>query len=240
MRIQTCCLCGSTNIKVFEELISSPPANNLASTEEESLNAEKYPLGLCQCLNCNHVQLSEELDPKDLFATYNYQTSVSLAFQQHFKKLADELLNEVKAPENSGSKRALDIGSNDGFLLDCFKDLGLDTCGVEPAENLITEHMMEKHHMKNRFFNRKTAEELRLDIGQFDIITANNVFAHTRDLREFTESVEYLLNDEGIFVFEVQYLKSLIDNCLFDMIYTSIHLPFNATNKVLQNMVCSI
>ena len=106
-----------------------------------------------------------------------------------------------------------------------FNSLGItNTFGVEPAKNLYSE-LVNKHRVFNAFFDLEFAMEH--DLGNsFDVITANNVFAHTRNLGGFARAASYCLKEDGIFVFEVQYLKSMLDNNLFDMIYhehTSYH-----------------
>ena len=113
---------------------------------------------------------------------------------------------------------------NDGYF-DCFKQLGFkNTFGVDPAKNLCLE-LSEKHGIFNSFFDLEFAKKNQLQ-NSFDVITANNVFAHTRNLGSFASAASYCLKDDGIFVFEVQYLQSLLKNNLFDMIYhehTSYH-----------------
>ena len=95
---------------------------------------------------------------------------------------------------------------------------------MEPAKNLCLE-LAEKHKVFNSFFDLEFAKNNNLE-NSFDIITANNVFAHTRNLGSFANAASYCLKDDGVFIFEVQYLKSLLQNNLFDMIYhehTSYH-----------------
>ena len=119
----------------------------------------------------------------------------------------------------------LDVGCNDGYLLDAFNSIGfLNTFGVEPAKNLYLE-LLGRHKAFNSFFDLEFAQENELQ-DSFDVITANNVFAHTRNLSGFAKAASYCLKDSGVFVFEVQYLQSLLEDNLFDMIYhehTSYH-----------------
>jgi len=221
MKINSCCLCLSNDIYVLPNLFDSGLANNLEASAMADSNHDLHPLGLAICNNCDHVQLSEFIDPKILFENYKYKSSVSNFFCQHFSNLAAAL--DLSFQESKLDKKILDIGSNDGFLLDCFKKLNWDTFGVEPAKNLAIETGVN-HQIFNCFFN-KTFLALNSN-RKYDLITANNVFAHTRDIGDFAETVSQILSDEGLFVFEVQYLPDLVNNCLFDMIYhehTSYH-----------------
>lgn len=223
--ISSCALCGSTNLYEFGTLFESPLANNLFENAIESQNAEKYPLGLTECLGCGHIQLSYAIDPNMLFQTYSYKSGLSVAFRCHFEKYASHISQNYLRNPLKKDTSILDIGCNDGYLLDCFKDLGFDnTYGVDPASNL-TEELKNRHNVYTEFFDLKVARKLHL-CGKFDLITANNVFAHTRNLKGFADAVSYSLKENGIFVFEVQYFKKMIESNLFDMIYhehTSYH-----------------
>ena len=82
------------------------------------------------------------------------------------------------------------------------------------------------HHIYNDFFNDDSVKRIFNIFGNFDVITANNVFAHTRDLNNFVKNMGYLLKKDGLISIEVQYLPKLISNCYIDMIYhehTSYH-----------------
>ena len=223
--ISDCALCGSTDITFFGTLFDSPLANNLFSNQLDSENATKYPLGLAQCQECNHIQLSFAVKPDKLFSNYSYKTGFSTAFRDHFRRYAEGVSTSYLARKSKEDFSILDVGCNDGFLLDCFKSLGFtNTFGVDPAKNLCDE-LTEKHQVFNSFFDIEFAKNNKLE-NTFDVITANNVFAHTRNLGSFATAASYCLKDDGVFIFEVQYLKSLLQNNLFDMIYhehTSYH-----------------
>ena len=221
MKINSCCLCSSSDLYVLPNLFNSGLANNLEALPMAESHHDLYPLGLTICNNCDHVQLSEFIDPKILFDNYKYKSSISNFFRKHFCNLAEILNSEFE--DSKPNKKVLDVGSNDGYLLDCFKKLNWETFGVEPAKNLAIE-TEANHKIFNCFFNSKF---LTLNSNvKYDLITANNVFAHTRDIGEFAQTVSQILNNNGLFVFEVQYLPDLVNSCLFDMIYhehTSYH-----------------
>ena len=221
MKINSCCLCSSSDLYVLPNLFDSGLANNLEALPMAECHHDLYPLGLAICNSCDHVQLSEFIDPRILFDNYKYKSSISNFFREHFRNLAEILNSEFE--DSKPNKRILDVGSNDGYLLDCFKELNWETFGVEPAKNLAIE-TEANHQIFNCFFNSKF---LTLNSNvKYDLITANNVFAHTRDIGEFAQTVSQILNNNGLFVFEVQYLPDLVSNCLFDMIYhehTSYH-----------------
>jgi len=223
MKIKNCCLCDSKELQHFETIFNSGPANNLENEPNSVKLHSLFPLGLSQCLNCDHIQLTCPVDASSLFSTYNYKSSLSSSFRSHFDDLASSLISQASVV-NGKDLKVLDIGSNDGYLLDCFKRLGWLTYGVEPASNLAEETSCN-HSIIQGYFGSQVMPELK-KIGKFSLITANNVFAHTRDLIDFAETVCDVLEDDGLFVFEVQYLVDMIENMYFDMIYhehTSYH-----------------
>ena len=216
MKVTNCCLCGSEHLEKVVDVGSSAPANNLEDTREDALNSQKYPLELLICSDCNHVQLGEEVDPKLMFSNYSYETGISQFFRKHFKEYASEL-------QDKGI--VVDIGSNDCILLDALKEQGMVTVGVEPAKNLVDKYK-NNHDLYNSFLTDSVVKEILEKYGEVDFVTANNVFAHNRNLRGFVENVKSLLKDGGLFYVEVQYLSDLVKNGYFDMIYhehTSYH-----------------
>ena len=223
--IKACSLCESDNLRHFQEIIKSPLANNLFDSAFDSCRAFRYPLGLSQCLKCNHIQLSFSVDASQLFTNYAYKSGLSKAFRSHFENYANIVTKKYMNVFEQRQVRVLDIGCNDGFLLDCFSELGIEeTYGVDPAKNL-TQELNQNHKIITDFFGLGMSASNNFE-NLFSIITANNVFAHTRNLADFAKAVSYSLKDNGVFVFEVQYLKSMIENNLFDMIYhehTSYH-----------------
>mgnify|MGYP002885556897 CR=1 FL=1 len=202
----------------------TPLANNLMKKLSQSTTQKNYSLGLVICKNCNHIQLNTEVNPKLLFNHYSYKTGISTTMVNHFTKFSRDLCEYFDKKKKSYSDiKILDIGSNDSVLLDILRSKGFKTFGVEPAFNLAKS---SSHKIFNAFFDDKSIEKIYTQFGNFDVITANNVFAHTRDLNQFIKNIRYLLKEDGLISIEVQYLPNLINNCYIDMIYhehTSYH-----------------
>lgn len=218
MKVTDCCLCSSKNLDRILVLGKSGLANNLEKTKDDSKKSKKYDLELLLCNECNHVQLSEEINPEILFSNYKYETGISQGFREHFCKYAKNVSQKT-------SGVVVDIGCNDCILLDSFKDIGFTTVGIEPAKNLV-EKYRDNHDLFNSFIDEEVVCKIVKKYGKVDVVTANNVFAHNRNLINFVKSVKNLLKDDGLFFVEVQYLGDLVENGLFDMIYhehTSYH-----------------
>lgn len=211
----SCRLCDDTNVRCVFQLESTPPANAFVKKEDINRSQSIYPLKMYFCEKCFHLQLLDILDPHELFENYVYVSGTSPLFVKHFEKYAEFIIKNYLYK----SSFIVDIGSNDGTLLEFFKKNGHSVLGIDPAKNIskrATERGIETLPI---FFDKENAQKIADKYGHVDIITANNVFAHIDDLSSFVQNVRDLLSNDGIFVFEVSYLLDVIENTLFDMIY---------------------
>lgn len=213
---KNCRLCGNSEIKPFISLGKTPLANSLLSKEDLSSQEELYPLEVMYCPNCHNCQLSYVVPRDKLFKNYPYVTSTTKTFRDHFEKMAEELIKEYNLNTES---LVVDIGSNDGLLLKKFNEHGINTIGVEPAKNIAEIAIKDGVNTIINYFNDEAVNEIIRSGGHADIITANNVFAHTEDLGEMVLNVKKLLKEQGIFIIEVQYLLDTIKSLTFDNIY---------------------
>lgn len=212
---KNCRICGNANIKNFISLGNSPLANNLLSKENLS-KEELYPLEVMYCSKCHNCQLSHVVSRDKLFKNYPYVTSTTKTFREHFEKMAEEIIEEYNLNNNS---LVVDIGSNDGLLLKKFGGYGINIVGVEPAKNIA--EMARRNGVKTliNYFDAEVVKEIIDFEGQADVITANNVFAHTENLGEMVSNVKKLLKEQGVFIIEVQYIMDTIKKLTFDNIY---------------------
>ena len=154
-------MCGAKDLYHFGDLFESPLANNLFKHESQSVAASGYPLGLVQCKNCGHIQLSFAVSSHKLFSNYSY-TGVSNALE-HFDQYAEKVSINYLSAKPKADCAVLDVGCNDSYLLDSFKSLGFTrTFGVEPATNLYLE-LKSKHHVYNSFFDLNFAKSHHLE-----------------------------------------------------------------------------
>ena len=210
-----CRLCNCEELKDFLSLNDQPPAN--AFLKKEDFNNERiYPLELTFCKKCLLVQLTDQSFVKrdNLFLNYAYASSISGGLRNHFNEFAHKLKESFP---NANS--VVDIGSNDGILLDPLLKLGFNAIGIEPASNLAS--IANKNGLVTicSYFEKETVEKIIDKIGNVDIITASNVFAHLDNYHDFIENVKLLLKEDGIFIFEVQYFADMLKELTFDNIY---------------------
>jgi len=221
---KNCRLCGSEKLSQCFKLESTPPANAFIKKEDISVEQERFPLEVYFCEDCFHVQILDIVNPKILFENYVYVSGTSPVFVKHFQDYANYILTNFPQSKNS---LVIDIGSNDGTLLQFFKQKGHKVVGIDPAKKICSNANNQGIETLNEFFDFEYSKKIKDNYGKADVITANNVFAHVDDLTDFVSGIKHLLSNDGIFVFEVSYLGDVIDNLLFDTIYHE-HLSYHS------------
>jgi hypothetical protein len=198
------------------DLGSSPIANNLETDNEPLLQSEKFPLKALTCHVCSLVQLSETISEKNLFASnYSYHSSYSTSWLTHSKNYVDEIIHFLEINEND---LVIEIASNDGYLLQFFRDAGINVLGVEPAADVANIAINKKIPTLINYFSESIARELRAKFKP-KLILGNNVLAHVPDIQDFVKGLDILLNDDGIITLEFPHLMNLIKFNQFDTIY---------------------
>ena len=207
-----CLCCKNSNLFTILDLNSQPPANSFHNPNEF---IPDYELKLMGCDKCWHTQLSFAVDPEELFRNYLYVSGTSNTLKHYFDRFA------VRYTDKPG--KVLDIACNDGTQLDSFAELGWDTYGVDPAENLYHSSTSKGHYVSCNFWNIQTAKNMPV----FDLITAQNVFAHTSKISEFLEACKMVMNDQSLLVIQTSQAL-MFDRNEFDTIYHE-HISFFST-----------
>ena len=221
-----CRSCNNTNLKRVVSLGYQPLANNLLNKKNEKY--EVYPLEMNYCPRCHNCQLSVSVDPKKMFSNYLYTSSTSSSFRKHFIDAAKNYIKNLRLKQNKSY--IIDIGSNDGVALKPFKDLGFNNIlGIEPAKNLSKLANKNKIKTFNGFLEKKNLNKIK---SNADLILASNVFAHSDKLKEMTECMYKLLNQNGTIVIEVQYLMNTLQDLTFDNIYHEHYNYWSLTSLV--------
>lgn len=227
-RRSTCRLCGSADVSKVLSLAPTPLANAFVTSEALQKEQSLYPLDLFLCARCGHAQLLDVIDPVVLYEHYVYVSGTSPVFVRHFKEYADYVTANFGLPADA---LVVDIGANDGTLLQFFRESGLRVLGVDPAREIAGRTIAAGIPIVNDFFTLALAERIRVEHGAANVITANNVIAHIDDLASVMEGVRRLLAPDGVFMFEVSYLVDMVDKTLFDMIYHE-HLDYHAVRPL--------
>lgn len=211
-----CLVCESSRIEPFLDLGETALANKFLTAEELSRPEPAYPLRVGCCRDCTHVQLLERVPPSDMFTDYLYLSSASDTLKAHLNEVSDVV---VERDRLGPSHLVIDIGCNDGTLLQAFRRHGVRTLGVDPAENLAELTREQAIERYVGFFNATTAQEIVRRWGRAQAITATNTFPHIPELRDFVRGIDTALAPGGVFVIEAHYLLDLLEQRAFDTIY---------------------
>ena len=206
-----CASCESQSLERLLDLGTVPLAGHFPSKLELG-KENKYPLNLMFCENCKLVQTDSVIEPDILFKDYRYISSVGLS--GHFQSLAKILDQKYRVKE----KDILEIGCNDGVLLEPLVKLGAFAEGVDPAENIVKIARDKGLKVTNAYFNYENFKSKEYQ-GKFDLVLCNNAFAHIIDIKEIIKGVNHVLKPSGDFIFEVHYLKDIIEGNQWDSIY---------------------
>src|SRR6266480_6451545 len=218
-----CRSCGEPDLQMVLSLGCMPLANALITADQLDQPESTYPLELAFCPKCSLVQITETVPPEELFRDYLYFSSFSDTMLRHAQAIVERVL-EWRPLE--ASSLAVEIASNDGYLLQFYKQAGIPVLGIEPAVNIARVAQNERGiRTIADFFGAATARRLVERGERADVIHANNVLAHVPDLNGFVHGLGLLLKPGGIAIIEVPYVKDLIDRCEFDTIYHE-HLSY--------------
>ena len=209
-----CRICFSRNLQKVLTYPSTPIGDEFKLNKYEK--QPLYPIELNLCSNCGLSQLLHVINPKVLYSKYIYKTSDSPGLKNHFNELCSHVLKKYNLKEKSN---ILDIGSNDGVLLNAFKKKGFNVVGIEPAKKLVKIANNLGIKTYEGFLNRKITYKVILKEKKFDLIFSNNVLANVNDINEWVSNIKILLNSNGLYIFETYYLLDLIKNSVFDFIY---------------------
>jgi len=211
-----CRSCDQPNLTPILSLGETPLANALLSREHLNDIEERFPLDLVLCPACSLVQITETVPPEKLFSEYFYLSSFSETLLRHSKENVEQLIVSRRLGSDS---LVIEIASNDGYLLQYYKQAGVAVLGIEPARNIAVTAEERGIPTLCEFFDGQLAENLKAQGQSADVLHANNVLAHVSDLNGFVGGVRALLKESGVAVIEVPYVKDMIDRCEFDTIY---------------------
>ncbi len=211
-----CLGCSSLLPDPFLDLGSMPLANAYVPAAEASRPQPSYPLAVAYCPGCHLVQLIRRVPPEEMFTEYLYLSSYSESFLSHAQKMANSLIERF----GLGPKhRVLEVGSNDGYLLQFFQRRAIPVLGVEPAKNIAGEAERRGIPTLNRFFEPDAVQEILGSFGAADLIIGNNVLAHVPGINGFLAAVRSCLAPTGVAIFEFPHVKELLEKIEFDTIY---------------------
>lgn len=229
VELKNCLACGSSNLKLTLDLNEQPLANSYKDTSQEE--QETFPLAINRCQHCYHVQLTHAVNPELMFKNYLYVSGTSKTMDEHFKWFADFTIEYFQSIIHKDPENVFDIGCNDGSQLRHYKNFELDTYGIDPAENLAQKSMFRGHKIFVDFFD---ANFILKNGSEYDIITAQNVFAHNYDPYTFMLCAKKIMHRDSLFFIQTSQADMIMNN-EFDTIYHE-HISFYNINSM--NELC--
>jgi hypothetical protein len=214
-QIDTCEVCDNKNLKPVLNLGKHPMCDDLLKVTDERA-CEEYPIEILYCNNCMTAHQKYQVPKNTLFPiTYHYRSRFTADVLLGMERLVSSC--QEKFGSLTGSV-VLDVGCNDGSLLDYFRKSGAKTIGIEPTG--ASQDAIKKGHITySDYLSADLAQEIIASHGSPDIITFTNVFAHIEDLKGVLKALEILKTENTKIVIENHYLGSVLDGNQFDTFY---------------------
>lgn len=216
MNSKHCRFCNAELRRTFVDLGRSPLANSFLSAADVERSEACYPLHVYVCESCLLVQIPEFARAEGIFSDYLYFSSYSKLWLEHCRNYAEQMISRFGIDDRS---LVIEVASNDGYLLQFFKDRGIGVLGIEPAANVAKAAQVKGIETEVTFFGVEVGRRLAATRGLADLMIANNVLAHVPNLHDFVAGFKLLLKATGTATFEFPHLLNLIKQRQFDTIY---------------------
>lgn len=229
-----CRFCNKQLKYIFADLGVSPMANAYLTTEQINQMEPFFPLRAYVCEGCFLVQLSVFQSSDEIFSEYAYFSSYSDSWLQHVKQYTESMIERFGFGIKS---QIIEIASNDGYLLQYFKQKGIPVLGIEPARNVAEAAKKIGIPTRIEFFGERLAKTLTVEGIYADLLIGNNVLAHVPDVNDFITGMKAILRPQGIITMEFPHLMRLIDENQFDTIYHEhfSYFSFIAVNRIFKH-----
>jgi len=211
-----CRSCGASLSQVVADLGSTPLSNAFLSEEQLGRREPSYPLKAYVCGHCFLVQLEAFEPPEKIFQEYAYFSSYSESWLEHCRRYARMAIERFGLGPQS---QVVEIASNDGYLLQFFRDAGVPVLGVEPAQNVARVAVQRGVPTVVQFLGRATGAAMAGRGQRADLLIGNNVLAHVPDLNDFVAGRPALLKPQRVLTLEFPHVRELIAHSQFDTIY---------------------
>ncbi|HEY4797494.1 MAG TPA: class I SAM-dependent methyltransferase [Bacteroidia bacterium] len=212
-----CRFCNTELHHKFVDLGNSPPSNSFVTKEYLEQGEMYYPLKVYVCERCFLVQIDECKKSVDIFNNfYPYFSSYSRTWLEHAKAYTEMMIDRF---HYNAESFILEIASNDGYLLQYFKEKNIPVMGVEPTANTAEVAIAKGIETVVDFFNENLAHKLAVHNKKADLVLGNNVLAHVPDVNSFVKGLKTVLKEDGVITMEFPHLMQLVEQSQFDTIY---------------------
>ncbi len=231
-----CRFCKTELEHVFIDLVNSPASNSFLTHEQLNEPETFYPLKVYTCHNCFLVQVDEYKKSDAIFdSNYAYFSSYSKSWLQHAKDYTEMMTQRFGYNEDS---LVIELASNDGYLLQYFKEKSIPVMGIEPTANTAEVAIGKGIKTVIEFFGAELADRFANTWEvRADLLLGNNVLAHVPDIVDFVLGMKIILKPQGVITMEFPHLMQLVDNNQFDTIYHEhfSYLSFYTVKQVFES-----
>lgn len=212
-----CRFCATPLTHTFVDLGKTPLANSYVTQPDVAAGRDAfYSLHARVCSQCLLVQVDDSVPPDAIFSDYAYFSSYSTSWVEHARDYAEAMKQRFNLDENS---LVVEVASNDGYLLQHFKNMGVPVLGVEPAANVAVKAEEIGIPTRVAFFGEEVGAALAREGQMADLTAANNVLAHVPGTLDFVKGFAAVLKPQGVSTFEFPHILNLIGDVQFDTIY---------------------
>jgi SAM-dependent methyltransferase len=228
-----CRFCATPLRHTFVDLGMSPLCESYLSADQLNAMEPFYPLHVKVCESCFLVQLEQYVSREHIFTDYAYFSSYSDSWLKHSSDYVDMISERLALGAES---LAVELASNDGYLLQYFVKKGIPVLGVEPAVNVAKVAEEKGVSTLVKFFGCQTAREMVADGHSADLVVGNNVLAQVPDINDFVGGIRIVLKPRGVATLEFPHLERLMDENQYDTIY---HEHFSYFSLISVEKICA-
>ena len=212
-----CRFCDTPLSLKFADLVNCPPSNSFLTAEQLNQPEVYYPLTIYVCPKCFLVQVDEYKKAEDIFnSDYVYFSSYSKSWVEHARRYVEDMVDRFNFNENS---LVIEIASNDGYLLQHFRNKDIRVLGIEPSKSTANVAILKGIPTITEYFGSVFANHLKQKRKKGNLLVGNNVLAHVPDINDFVEGLKVALRKNGVITMEFPHLLRLVEDCQFDTIY---------------------
>lgn len=214
-QIKHCELCGHKNLQEVLNIGNHPLCDDLIPISSNR-QCTSYPITILLCQNCLTAHQKFQIRKEILFPlNYHYRARFTKDVLNGMENLVNDCEKFLHTLQNV---KVLDVGCNDGSLLNFFKKKGSFTVGIEPTKASM-DATEAGHKIYNEFFDARLAEKVFKQESLFDVVVFTNVFAHIDDLKNLLLNIKKVLKKDGLLIIENHYLGSVLKGNQFDTFY---------------------
>lgn len=209
-------MCEGNRFRTVINLGQHPLVNSLISKDKLHEKEPTFPLIVRQCQKCWLVQLTDLIDAEEIYRNVDYLffSSDMPGLENYFQEYADDVKRRFLKKDDL----VVEIGSNDGILLNLFKDKAR-VLGVDPATNVVLRALKHGLPTVSGFFNERLGRQIAKEWGPTKVVCGNNCIAHLNNLRDLVSGAGALMTNDGVFVIECNYWGGMVKNKNYSLIY---------------------